>query len=272
MRVSWLLVFAACTPTPARSSPVEANPLLPATPAAATAQPLLPQSPQSPQSPQAPPAPVAAMQPEPKTEPQPEPKTEPQPEGPCPKDMVDVGVACIDRYEAPNEKGKKPLLMQNADAGEAWCNARDKRLCRENEWVRACMGKRGYNYPYGAKYKLGQCNDDKTWKPPRWSALRAWPSKEADAEVARLDQAEPSGQREGCVSQDGVHDLTGNAAEWVVRTEDNDNNFAHVVKGCYWSRCFRPPYKPSCDYVNFAHPGTDRSYEMGFRCCRDRAD
>ena len=65
-------------------------------------------------------------------------------------------------------------------------------------------------------------------------------------------------------------DLTGNAAEWVVRTEDNDTNYDHVVKGCYWARCYRPPHTPSCDYVNWMHQGAERSYEMGFRCCKDR--
>jgi len=195
---------------------------------------------------------------------------EPVDEGPCPDDMVDVGIACIDRYEAPNEKGKKPLLMQSALDGEAWCAERGKRLCKEVEWNRACMGKRGYNFPYGAKWKRGVCNDDKTWKLPRWKAIQSHPSAASKKEAARLDQSEPAGAREGCVSPDGVHDLTGNAAEWVVRTEDNDTNYDHVVKGCYWARCYRPPHTPSCDYVNWMHRGAERSYEMGFRCCKDR--
>ena len=31
------------------------------------------------------------------------------PSGRCPQDMVDVALACIDRYEAPNRAGEKPL-------------------------------------------------------------------------------------------------------------------------------------------------------------------
>lgn len=194
----------------------------------------------------------------------------PAPAGPCPEDMVDVGVACIDRFEAPNEKGQKPLLMQSALDGEAWCAERGKRLCRESEWNRACMGERGFDFPYGAKWERGVCNDDKTWKPPRWGAIRSHPSEASRKEAARLDQSEPAGSREGCASPDGAFDLTGNAAEWVVRTEDNDTNYDHVVKGCYWARCYRPPHTPSCDYVNWMHQGAERSYEMGFRCCKDR--
>jgi formylglycine-generating enzyme required for sulfatase activity len=198
--------------------------------------------------------------------------TEPvsEPVAPCPSDMAEVGRFCIDRYEAPNVAGEKPLLMQSAHDGDAWCNERGKRLCREREWVRACGGPNGWNYPYGIAYRRGTCNDDKTYRVPRWAPLRAWPSEAAIAEAARLDQSEPSGSRADCVSAEGVFDLTGNVAEWVVRTEDNPTNHAHVVKGCYWNQCFRPPHAPACDYVNYAHQGAERSYEMGFRCCRDR--
>lgn len=52
--------------------------------------------------------------------------------------------------------------------------------------------------------------------------------------MARLDQSEASGARPDGVSQEGVADLTGNVAEWVVRTKDNDSNHNHVVKGCFW--------------------------------------
>src|SRR5689334_22470836 len=58
----------------------------------------------------------------------------------CPADMVLAGSACIDRYEAPNERGKKPLLMQSVGDAEMFCEAREKRLCTEDEWVRACAG------------------------------------------------------------------------------------------------------------------------------------
>lgn len=190
---------------------------------------------------------------------------------PCPADMVAIGTRfCIDRFEAPNEKGAKPLLLQSARSGQAWCESRGKRLCLEREWVRACRGPEGRDFPYGATWRRGVCNDDKTWRAPRWSAIRKYPAPVAQTETDRLDQSEPSGDRERCVSPEGVYDLTGNAAEWVVRTENNPTDFDHVVKGCYWARCFRPPHIPDCAYVNYAHQSPERSYEMGFRCCRDQ--
>ncbi|NUP10313.1 MAG: SUMF1/EgtB/PvdO family nonheme iron enzyme [Polyangiaceae bacterium] len=191
--------------------------------------------------------------------------------GPCPADMVDVKVACIDRFEAPNEKGAAPLLMQSVKDGETWCKQRGKRLCTEDEWDRACEGPSGKAFPYGAKYEASRCNDDGKFIAPSWKKLGRWPGAEADAEMKRLDQSEPSGARAGCVSDEGVFDLTGNVGEWVVRTKDNETNYSHVVKGCFWGRCFRPPHTPSCEYVNYAHPAGYRSYELGFRCCKDRS-
>lgn len=194
------------------------------------------------------------------------------PSSPCPEEMVDVGLACIDRYEAPNERGQRPLLMQSSDEGEKWCNERGKRLCNEDEWVRACRGPSNKPYPYGTKFESGRCNDVGVFRAMSWKTLASWPSDAARAEVKKLDQSEPSGARAGCVSDEGVFDLTGNVAEWVVRTRDNETNYSHVVKGCFWGRCFRVPHEPACDYVNFAHPAGFRSYEMGFRCCKARAE
>lgn len=190
--------------------------------------------------------------------------------GPCPADMVDVGVACIDRYEAPNEKGAKPLLMQTVDDANAFCTARQKRLCNEDEWVRACEGPHHLRYPYGDKFEGGRCNDDGKLLLADWDKLGRWPGAAATEEASRLDQSDASGVREGCVSEEGVFDLTGNVAEWVLRTRKNPTNYTHVVKGCFWGRCFREPHEPACDYVNYAHPAGFRSYEMGFRCCADR--
>jgi formylglycine-generating enzyme required for sulfatase activity len=186
----------------------------------------------------------------------------------CAADTVTFGDVCMDRYEAPNQAGAKPLAMENALSGEAWCAARGKRLCTEAEWVRACNGPAMLPYPYGATYQRSVCNDDKTWIAPDWTTLGTWPSDAGVAEAARLYQADPSGSRTGCVSAEGVNDLTGNVAEWVRRSFSNANNYDHVLKGCYWSGCYGGS-PPSCAFVNPAHPSGFRTYEAGFRCCYD---
>ncbi|MDP3278999.1 MAG: SUMF1/EgtB/PvdO family nonheme iron enzyme [Deltaproteobacteria bacterium] len=186
----------------------------------------------------------------------------------CPDDMVHVQTFCVDRYEAPNVRGAFPLAFRTAIEGERWCSARGKRMCTDVEWTRACRGPTAQNYPYGERYVRGRCTDDRTWRSPSWSALGTYPSAAAMLEAERLYQADPSGLREGCVSPEGAHDLTGNVAEWVVRTIPNSTNYSHVMKGCYWAGCFGST-PPSCSFVNPAHPATFRSYEAGFRCCSD---
>lgn len=187
----------------------------------------------------------------------------------CPAGMVAFADFCMDRYEAPNQAGVAPLAMRSATDGVAFCAALGKRLCTEAEWVAACKGPAGLPYPYGTTYKRSRCNDDKTWKVPSWTVLGTWPSAAAQAEAKRLYQADPSGSRTGCVSTDGVQDLTGNVAEWVVRSFPNSHNYDHVMKGCYWSGCYGGS-PPSCSFVNPAHPGAFRTYEAGFRCCLTR--
>ena len=185
----------------------------------------------------------------------------------CPSDMIEIDSFCMDRFEAPNIAGEKPLAFQIATEGEAWCAARGKRLCSEREWVRACEGASKRPYPYGATYKRSTCTDDKTWIAPNWTTLGGYPSAASKAEATRLYQADPSGARAGCKSENGVMDLTGNVAEWVTRSFPNANNYDHVMKGCYWSGCYGGS-PPSCGFVNPAHPGTFRTYEAGFRCCQ----
>jgi formylglycine-generating enzyme required for sulfatase activity len=187
-------------------------------------------------------------------------------------DAGDAGLAafCIDRYEAPNVRGELPFAQQTAYDGEAWCAARAKRLCTQDEWVRACEGSRGRRFPYGDAHRTSACNDDRPWIEVRWKELAKWPDAAALAEGTRLYQADMSGARAACVSEDGVYDLTGNVAEWVRRSGPPPRpGFDHVLKGCYWAGCYHEP-QPNCTFANRAHASSFRTYEAGFRCCADR--
>jgi len=203
----------------------------------------------------------------------------------CPEDMIAIygtpadpeqgiraaidGGYCVDRYEAPNERGALPLAFQTAQDGEAWCAARGKHLCSEAQWERACEGAEHRRFPYGATHVRGACNDGKQGVGGvRWSVLSLYPDESATAEAERLYEAEPSGSREACVSEEGAFDMTGNVAEWVVRSFPVAK-WGHVIKGCFWAGCFGHKH-PSCGFVNGVHPGTFRSYEVGFRCCKAR--
>jgi formylglycine-generating enzyme required for sulfatase activity len=181
---------------------------------------------------------------------------------PCPPGTVHVESFCIDRYEAPNVEGARPFVMKSALDAESWCKSAGRRLCTEQEWERACSGPKKLRYPYGTRHEPGRCNDGALWKIVDEPALNTFPSPRADAEAERLWQGETSGARDGCASEEGVMDLTGNVEEWVRRGR------GHVLKGCYWASCYGGS-KPSCTWTNAAHGLTFRFYETGFRCCTE---
>jgi formylglycine-generating enzyme required for sulfatase activity len=186
----------------------------------------------------------------------------------CPSGMVRVHDTCVDRFEAPNRKGAKPLAMQSANDAQAWCSAHGKRLCTEDEWISACESDEHRAYPYGAERVDGRCNDDKPWKQVDEATLNKWPAAEAQAHAKDLYQATSSGSRRKCVSADGVYDMTGNLEEWVVRTREHANDWPFILAGCYWSGCYGGG-KPTCHSTNNAHGPEFRFYETGFRCCKD---
>jgi formylglycine-generating enzyme required for sulfatase activity len=184
--------------------------------------------------------------------------------------MVRVRGFCVDRYEAPNRRGARPLVMQSANDALAWCSAHHKRLCTEDEWIAACEGDEHRTYPYGGEHVDGRCNDDKPWRKVDEATLAKWPAAEAHAHARELYQATPNGAKRKCASETGVGDLTGNVEEWVVRTRQHANDWAYVLIGCYWSGCYGGG-KPTCHSTNDAHGPEFRFYETGFRCCRDAA-
>jgi len=195
---------------------------------------------------------------------------------------------CMDRYEAPNTPGQVPLVMYTFTQAAAWCAARGKRLCFDDEWTAACAGPTGANkYPYGSKHKPGVCNDDKKWKTYSQSKLSAWPSSASSTTVATLAQllaaaravsasaktsadhvqslyqGTAAGAKKGCVGAAGVFDLVGNVEEWTRRRDGGRKNFHGALKGRYWAE------PRTCQSAVKTHGDAFRFYEIGFRCCLD---
>ncbi|MCC7441230.1 MAG: SUMF1/EgtB/PvdO family nonheme iron enzyme [Bdellovibrionales bacterium] len=196
--------------------------------------------------------------------------TQAKAESACPSDMAAAGrVSCIDRFEAPNREGERPFTGKTAPEGEAWCGLQGKLLCTEDQWMEACEGEEHRPFPYGHSYEKSRCVDEKTWIPPNWGAIASYPAEAGKREIERLNQSEPAGSREGCATPEGVMDLTGNTAEWVLATRPHPNGHRHVMKGCYWSGCYGGS-APRFGFTNPAHPGGFRTYEAGFRCCSPR--
>lgn len=208
-------------------------------------------------------------------------------EGPCPEDMTLVDGTCIDRFEAPNREGALPLVMFHFDEAASWCEARDKRLCYDDEWTRVCGGIDGDAYPYGNVHDPGVCNDDKVWLEYKQTLLSEWPwsidtdpiesvdelldaaramgasGTEAADHVAWLYQGTPSGSKVGCTTGDGAFDLAGNVEEWTRRRSGGTDGFHGNLKGRYWAEA------RTCQQSVITHGDLFRFYEIGFRCCRD---
>ncbi len=169
---------------------------------------------------------------------------------------------CIDQFEYPNAAGSKPQVMVTWTQAKQVCANEGKRLCGETEWTLACEGAERLPYPYGYARNSEACNIDKPHPDPN-ERLIADP-RTRDAEIARLDQRDPSGANSACVSPYGAYDMTGNVDEWVV----NESGRPHKsgLKGGYWG-----PVRDRCRPMTTAHDENFEFYQIGFRCCGDAA-
>jgi len=167
---------------------------------------------------------------------------------------------CIDRYEFPNREGALPAVMTSWVDAKKQCEAGGKRLCTDAEWTLACEGPERLPFPYGYARDASVCSIDK--KSPRPHEARLFSKRTQDAELARLDQREPSGEREKCVSAYGVHDLTGNVDEWVVNETGRPHKSS--LKGGNWGE-----FRNACRPTTRGHGEGFYYYQIGFRCCRD---
>lgn len=171
---------------------------------------------------------------------------------------------CIDRYEYPNEAGRQPTLAVTWDEARDVCTNEGKRLCMAEEWTLACEGPERKPYPFGYVRDATACNFDKNYIMPDNFAFND-PQTRA-AEVARVNQSEPSGTRPRCVSDYGVYDMTGNADEWVVNEHGSPQGpeYQSGLKGGYWG-----PVRNRCRPMTTEHNQWHQGYQIGFRCCKD---
>jgi hypothetical protein len=171
---------------------------------------------------------------------------------------------CIDRYEWPNQAGVKPDIGMDWNHANEQCRSAGKRLCTDTEWTLACEGQERMPYPYGYVRNAEACNIDRPYIVPdddKWANL-----KTRAEEAARLDQRDPSGSRESCVSPYGVYDMTGNVDEWVLNEKGNEKEKPYVsgLKGGYWG-----PVRDRCRPMTTDHNQWHTGYQIGFRCCED---
>ncbi len=160
----------------------------------------------------------------------------------CPEGMVAIGSFCIDQHEHPGVAGEAPRVnLDLADARLA-CEEAGKRLCREDEWTRACQGPAHRRWPYGNVYQPDRCHDESR-------------SRESQAGEAR-----PVGSSRGCATPEGIADLSGNVWEWVETAGGSG-----VLAGGGWNIAAG---LGQCTARAEAAPEY-RAAETGTRCCHD---
>lgn len=161
----------------------------------------------------------------------------------CPEGMetVEDGKFCIDTYEWPDKKGKKPLVNVTQEQAASECKKAGKRLCTADEMRDACQGgKQKYEYPYGKYFDPEKCN--------------TYGNRHLENQVAK------TGEFKECVNKYGISDMSGNVAEWTSSV----NGEIGYAAGGWWqsgekqSRCDSYlPLKKNKKYVY-----------TGFRCCK----
>lgn len=117
----------------------------------------------------------------------------------CPAGMAATAQGCIDRYEYPDRAGAMPRGNLDLTEARTLCREAGKHLCTDAEWQAACEGPDGRRWPYGDVFDPNRCNDH---------------ARATDADP-KGGQAEPSGAFSGCVTPEGIADLSGNLWEWT---------------------------------------------------------
>ena len=154
------------------------------------------------------------------------------------ENMVKIANFYMDKYEFPNKVGEYPVTKVTWQEAKNLCEAAGKRLCTDDEWVRACRGPQGLRFPYGQEYDGTKCNSE----------------SKVDAPL-RIGETPKT-----CVSGYGVYDLNGNVWEWVGTSLED----GVMVRGGAWSSesC------AECALKLWENSPNTKSDRGGFRCCK----
>ena len=155
--------------------------------------------------------------------------------------------------------------MTYYSAKRACANA-GKRLCTEDEWVRACKGAWHSKHPYGNNFKSKSCNVFRAIHPAyelhgNSSLGHLDPRLHLVVEEGQKPLLLETGKKTACVSsgEDGaIYDMVGNLDEWIA---DPRGTFV----GGFFSRQTRE----GCEAKIENHAPAYTDYSLGTRCCKD---
>lgn len=169
--------------------------------------------------------------------------------------------------KAVSRKGVLPQGYLTYFTARRACENAGKRLCSEDEWVRACRGAADTKHPYGATFAPGKCNVFRAVHPAEAlhgnaSLGHLDPRLHLVFEDGKFPLLEPTGTRTSCASRidgDAAFDMEGNLDEWI----DDPKG---VFVGGFYSRSTRDGCAAKID----GHAPAYTDYSLGARCCLDR--
>ncbi|HEY8077751.1 MAG TPA: SUMF1/EgtB/PvdO family nonheme iron enzyme [Labilithrix sp.] len=167
------------------------------------------------------------------------------PDEEMPGDPVEMGGYYIDLLPYPNEPGAIPTSNVTREEAEQLCTSKNKRLCTELEWERACKGPESTTYEYGDTYRAGACGTGVS---------------------AEEGARRPTGEHPQCKSVFGASDMHGGTWEWTASSwgrASKDSSLAvlrggNSAAGELVGRCANA----------IARSPSKKSPTWGFRCCQ----
>jgi formylglycine-generating enzyme required for sulfatase activity len=167
------------------------------------------------------------------------------------------------RPRARSQAGVHPQGYLSGVLARAACANAGKRLCREEEWVKACRGELDSGYPYGNAHEPGACNVARENHPAAILHGNASIGHRDPRLNLVKDRAGPllrsTGSLPRCASRwgdDAIYDMVGNLDEWI----DDDTG---VFLGGFYAR----QTEAGCAARIGAHPVEYFDYSLGVRCC-----
>jgi formylglycine-generating enzyme required for sulfatase activity len=167
---------------------------------------------------------------------------------------------------AVSAPGRLPQGYLTYYSAKQACENAGKRLCTEQEWVRACRGNKRSKHPYGEAFRPGACNIYRNMHPAyelhgNSSLGHLDPRLHLVIEEGETPLLFETGQAQACMSQldDGaLYDMEGNLDEWI----DDPN-------GTFVGGFFARQTKEGCDAKIENHAPVYTDYSLGVRCCQN---
>jgi formylglycine-generating enzyme required for sulfatase activity len=214
------------------------------------------------------------------------------------REKASDATACIDMFEFPNIPCTYPVVWVRASEAAQICAALGKRICDAHEWEGACAGALeppDYFFGRGSVAAMQKAHNAKYTGSKTWAYGPAYRTGVCAADSSKSascggggfnscgSNTYPTGAFPDCVSQLGVYDQHGNAAEHMnlpmkpgeMASTGSTSLGVTEMKGSWfiWDK-----YRAHPDWCRWRAPywhgsrvmsaSSHQNYHLGFRCCK----